>query len=157
MEKTNIKKDGRNFALMVLAFFGVMCSVNAVFVYFALHSYSGTVVDKPYEKGLDYNKVIADAKEQEQMGVTATGSYAAGKFSLLLVEDLEKPVTGAHVAAHFKRAVKDGDDFTQTLEDVGNGRYESSVHMPYSGLWIVRTEAKWDSKTYSASHKIIAP
>jgi nitrogen fixation protein FixH len=155
VENTSPKKDGRNFALMVLAFFGVMCSANAVFVYYALHTYSGTVTDKSYEKGLAYNKVIEEAAEQDKLGITSKGLYQDGKFIFTFFDKNNTPVSGADVNARFIRAVKEGSDFTLKLQDKGNGRYESVVDAPYPGLWTVRTEVKWNGNQYSASHKII--
>ncbi len=53
---------------MLLAFFGVIGSVNAVMVYSALSTFSGEVEAHPYEHGIAYNREIASAREQAARG-----------------------------------------------------------------------------------------
>ena len=65
MDIVKIKKiEGRHVFYMLLGFFGVMAGVNAIFVYFALTSFSGISVEDSYLKGLDYNAEIASSKDQ---------------------------------------------------------------------------------------------
>ena len=62
-EALESKKTGRIVLFALIGFFVVFASVDAFFVYKALKSNSGTVVENPYEMGLKYNEIIARSKE----------------------------------------------------------------------------------------------
>ena len=66
IETLESKKTGRLVLLALIGFFVVFASVDAFFVYKALKSNSGTVVDNPYEMGLKYNEIIARSKELKE-------------------------------------------------------------------------------------------
>ena len=51
--------QGRHVLAGLAGFFGLMLLANAVFVYFAVATFSGGDTSKPYQKGLHYNQTIA--------------------------------------------------------------------------------------------------
>jgi len=61
---------GRLVLLMIIGFFGVMLLVNAVMAIFAVKTFSGLDADNPYDTGLAYNKDIAAARAQGELGWT---------------------------------------------------------------------------------------
>ena len=61
---------GRMVLLMLVGFFGVMLAVNFVFATYAVKTFSGLDSDNPYDSGLAYNKEIAAAKAQADLGWT---------------------------------------------------------------------------------------
>ena len=63
LEALESKKTGRIVLFALLAFFIVFASVDAYFVYKALSSNTGVIVENPYEQGLKYNEIIKRAKE----------------------------------------------------------------------------------------------
>lgn len=58
-------KDGKRVLLAFIAFFIVFASVDAFFVYKAISTLPGVVSENAYEIGLNYNKIIAEAKKRE--------------------------------------------------------------------------------------------
>jgi len=58
-------KDGRRILLAFLSFFVVFASVDAFFVYKAISTLPGVVSENAYEIGLNYNKIIAEAKKRK--------------------------------------------------------------------------------------------
>lgn len=50
-----------------LAFFAVFASVDAYFVYQAISTHTGVVVENPYEVGLNYNEIIEKAEQLKQV------------------------------------------------------------------------------------------
>lgn len=58
-------KDGKRVFLAFLAFFVVFASVDAFFVYKAISTLPGVVSENAYEIGLNYNKIIAEAKKRK--------------------------------------------------------------------------------------------
>jgi nitrogen fixation protein FixH len=61
-EKTQSRKDGFLVLWSLLAFFAVFSSVNAFFVYKAVTTNTGVVVENAFEQGVHYNDIIAKAK-----------------------------------------------------------------------------------------------
>lgn len=59
------KNDGRNVLLAFMAFFVVFATVDAFFVYKAISTLPGVVSENAYEIGLNYNKIIAEAKKRK--------------------------------------------------------------------------------------------
>lgn len=59
------KNDGRNVFLAFIAFFVIFASVDAFFVYKAISTLPGVVSENAYEIGLNYNKIIAEAKKRK--------------------------------------------------------------------------------------------
>lgn len=59
------KKAGRIILFSMLAFFLVFASVDAFFIYKALTTNTGVVVENPYEVGLNYNEIIQKAKQAQ--------------------------------------------------------------------------------------------
>jgi nitrogen fixation protein FixH len=64
-EVTETPKDGKRVLLAFLSFFVVFASVDAFFVYKAISTLPGVVSENAYEIGLNYNKIIAEAKKRE--------------------------------------------------------------------------------------------
>lgn len=62
-ESLESKKTGRLVLFSLIAFFIVFASVDAYFVYKAVSTNTGAIVENPYEQGLNYNEIIARAKE----------------------------------------------------------------------------------------------
>jgi nitrogen fixation protein FixH len=65
-EKLESKKEGKKVLFALLAFFAIFSSVNAFFVYKALSTNTGVVVENAFEQGLNYNDIIAKAKAVEK-------------------------------------------------------------------------------------------
>ena len=59
------KKEGRRFLIGLILFFICFATVDAFFVYKALSTHSGVVTKNPYEVGLNYNDIIAEAKRKK--------------------------------------------------------------------------------------------
>ena len=60
---TKPPRDGLRVLLWFLGFFLVLCSVNALFVFKALETHPGTVVDNPYQEGIHYNEMLDKAEK----------------------------------------------------------------------------------------------
>lgn len=63
--KEKKKESGLWVLWAFLAFFAVFASVDAYFVYKALSTHTGVVVENAYEIGLNYNDIIEKAERQK--------------------------------------------------------------------------------------------
>lgn len=138
-------------------FFVLLAIVNAAFVTVALKTQPGVVTQQPYERGLAYDNELAAAKELEALGWQAEIALVGdNKLMLNLIDDAQRPLSGAAVRAQVTRPVKDGHDFTLELKDQGNGVYSAPADFPLPGQWNVRIFATWQDKLYQSSRMIMA-
>ena len=128
-------------------FFAVVACVDAVFVYKAISTQTGVVTDRPYEKGLAYNKFLEEAKNQPQMEHDIRYDNGTLRFSF--------GVEGANVKASIIRPVQAGYDFDVELVHVGDGVYQADLNAPLAGAWTAQVGAQWDDKKFQTTHNFI--
>jgi nitrogen fixation protein FixH len=128
--------QGRHVLAALVAFFGVMMLVNAIFVYFAVATFSGGDTSKPYQKGLDYNQTIYADAAQTEHGWKAELDYRADTLTIRFVDRTGAPVTSLDVAVELTRPTTDKDDRRLILKEVSEGRYSAAIALP-EGLWVV--------------------
>lgn len=59
------RKDGKIVLMAFVGFFVTFAAVDAYFVYKALSTHTGVVVENAYEQGLKFNDLLAKAKKQD--------------------------------------------------------------------------------------------
>lgn len=69
------QRDGLYVLLWFVGFFLVLCSVNAIFVFEALKTHPGTVVEHPYQEGIHYNDLLEKAKKRHDANTPAPAAH----------------------------------------------------------------------------------
>lgn len=153
--KTDTKQDtgGQRVFVYFAMFFGLIIVTNSIFVYFALNTHSGVVTEKPYEKGLAFNDVLAMAEAQPN--ATQSVVYEDGVLRSILRDETGVAVAGASVTVSMVRPVKDGYDHNISLIDQGHGVYEATLNLPLKGLWLAKVNSQWNNKRYQMSAEIM--
>lgn len=136
-----------------IAFFGVIIAVNSFFLYSAITTQTGVVTDDAYKKGLAYNDVLTQAKEQPNL--KDKPSFEDRILRWTLINGQGKTINNADVTAHIIRPIQDGHDFNIKLKNKGNGVYEATLDLPFKGLWMAQLESKWNKQTYKTTYKFI--
>ncbi len=134
-------------------FFGLIIAVNSVFIYFAINSHSGVIIDKPYEKGLSYDETLDKAKSQPKLKDQI--SFKNDVLVWSLKDEQGKPIEYAVVEASLIREVQDGHDYKVALEHEGGGVYKAKLNAPLKGRWKVRLKAIWNNKQYQAVQTLL--
>src|SRR3546814_3241852 len=86
---------GRHAAMILIAFFGVVISVNIVMASFALSTFGGTVVDNSYVASQHYNEWLARADAQRSEAHTSELqslmpiSYAVFRFKKKKIQPMK--------------------------------------------------------------------
>jgi nitrogen fixation protein FixH len=89
--------DPRRGRWIPYVFVGAMLlvvAVNAVLVYAALSTFTGTTTSRAYERGRGYNQVLAEAARQEALGWQADVAWSAGRLRVSVVDREGLPVGG---------------------------------------------------------------
>ncbi len=151
---------GRTVLFWIVGFFLVVFVANGVFLWLALGSFPGTVVDSSYKAGLTYNSEIAAAKAQDSRhwqvvadierahdgtaGITVTARDAAGN-----------PLPGLAVSATLSRPTTSGADHEVVLTEGELGRYTGVTDGLAPGQWIVELVAdRGDGATFRSRNRL---
>ncbi len=135
------KNSGWPILGMFVLFFATFCCVDAYFVYKALSTNTGIVEKDYYKRGLEYDRILQQAKNQESYASEVIAEQDLLQFSLLNAAGV--PIEKAIVSAQYMRPVGDKTDFTVDLAVIQDGRYESAISLPQRGAWIIRIKATW--------------
>ena len=133
---------GRHVLFMLIAFFGVVFSVNGVFLTRALQTHTGIVSVEPYVKGLKYNERIAAGERQAKLGWRETLSIGVdGAIALAIEDDGGRPVRGLKFDGSIGRPSTSSRDRTVALVETDPGRYVAQTASLDEGTWVVAFEA----------------
>ena len=132
---------GRHMLLVMLAFFGVIITVNLTMATLANTSWSGLIVKNSYVASQQFNGKAEAARAQAALGWTGTMSYEAGSFRYVLADAGGLPVALAPSEVYFRRPVDDRHDQTIALSPHGNRVLVGAVDLK-DGLWIVEVAAE---------------
>ena len=138
---------GNHVLALLLGFFGVTIAVNAVFVTYALQTFSGEDKPRPYLQGLAYNKTLAEHADQAKLGWTATIdtglSARDGITKVRIVDRNGVPQDGLTVVVTFRRPTDAAFDRSISLSAIGAGKYEGTAQDLAAGQWdlVARTTA----------------
>lgn len=139
---------GKKFFVYMLLFFGIIFSVNAVFITLALRSNSGVVVQNYYERGIHYNQTLEQAQFQKELGwmgeLVIDGSFMI--YSLHASDG--KAVSDKTIFVKMVRPVQDGFDFMVPLSETKDGVYRGKFHAPLKGAWDAHISIEWADGQY---------
>ena len=123
---------GRGVLLILLVFFGVVFTVDFYMAHMALATFSGEVDKHPYEVGLAYNKAIAAARAQDELGwrISADlGAVSGGRSSVTLraTESTGAPLRGLRVSLTLRMPVAQSEDTRVDLVETAAGVYNGVI------------------------------
>ena len=136
---------GRHVLLALLLFFSAVFAVNGLFVYLALHSWSGVETEHAYARGRDYQHSLDDARVQAARGWRLhldQRDLGKGRLRLnaTLLDAHRQPIDGVTLRAEVRRPTVDAYDQHVVFTGRGQGRYEADITLGAAGQWDVRLE-----------------
>jgi nitrogen fixation protein FixH len=131
---------GQVFAV-IATFFAIIIAVNATMAVFAMRSWSGLVVANGYVASQAFNKELAEARHQAQLGWRESFGYADGKLTLTLSDAQSRAIGEAQVNVRLERPSTDREDRDLVLREVVPGKYELAGTLS-PGLWDAETIAR---------------
>ena len=125
------KFSGWHMAAIMIAFFGVIVSVNMLMASFAVSTFGGKVVENSYVAGQRFNGWLEQARAQEALGWSAVVARAEdGKIAVTL----QGAPADARVTATASHPVGRAEDVELAFASVGDGRYLSERPLA-DGRW----------------------
>jgi nitrogen fixation protein FixH len=135
---------------------GIVVAVNAVLIVLALSTFTGTTVPRAFERGRQYDLVLAEAARQAALGwqvevalngnsLTVTARDAEGRPLIATVEGaLHRPLQDLALPVGF--------------QPVGSGRWAGIADIPLPGQWEARiTVTAPDGRHKDVTRRIFVP
>lgn len=150
----------RKSAWIPWVFVGAMLlviAVNAIMVTYAVDSYSGLAVDKPYERGVRYNEVLAAQKGQDALGWRVSLT-AEQKTLILRLQDRDgQPLDNVAITGRLERPVSNDAPLPVTFIGAGDGRYVAQIATPHPGQWDVKAALHHNGDQYLLVQRVMVP
>jgi len=132
---------GRTMATILIAFFGVVMTVNLTMAWFASSTFGGLVVDNSYVASQKFNGWLEKAREEKALGWSLEAMRGPDKRLMATLASAGTPMTDAHITARARHPLGRMPELTLTFRTLGNGHYESLEPLP-DGRWIVHLRAE---------------
>ncbi len=149
--KTPKVLTGKKVLLWLLGFFAVIFTANGIFIWLAIGSFPGVVVESSYKAGQAYNQEIAEAKAQAARGwqVSADLERSSDGTAFVTVDARDKagaPLTGLTFNAALNHPAHEGEDIEVLLVEGSSGIYTGHAGGLRAGNWNVVIEAESSSE-----------
>ncbi len=153
---------GTKVLLMLVAFFGIVISVNVTMAKLAISTLPGTDVDSPYAAGLTYDREISAAQDQaaRKWQVSAHIERHPDGNAVLQVEARDaagQPVTGLKFGGRLERPTDKRSDLVVELAEAGIGIYRGNAASVAPGQWnlVIEGDAKGERVFLSRNRVIL--
>lgn len=143
MSRAERKREftGRHMLAIMIAFFGVIITVNLTMAYFARSSWTGFVVENRYVASSQFNDKVAESRAQAALGWKPEIAIADGEVRYRLVDSAGKAVAVRQVTANFRRPAYASDDREAALTSQPDGWLSTAMELG-DGAWIVEIDAE---------------
>ena len=134
---------GRHVLFMVLGFFAVTITVNAIFVTQAIRHFPGEDVPRSYMQGIAYNDTLDARAAQAALGWTANAEVLPTGVQITIVDADGVAVTGLTLNGHLRHPANTSLDIDLPLTENSAGSYHAVLDIP-NGRWrlVVATDGE---------------
>lgn len=148
---------GRYIPWIFAAGMALVVAVNGVLVYFAVGTWSGLVVEKPYERGVQYNRLLDAETRQAALGWNFDIAFDTARGMTLLVVKASdvagRPLSGLSLRATVERPVEKEQHVAMLFTEQEPGRYTATVEPLRPGQWQARLVAERGSDSVAVAHR----
>ena len=151
------------YPYIFIGMLGLVMAVNGAMAYFATSTFNGVITENAYEKGLTYNKTLAVARQQSELGWKVDAEAqpaAAGHKATVTLTYRDKDgrgLDGLEVQALVDRPNVTGAEHRIAFAAKGNGAYAIDVDLPEGGQWDFDILAVGADATYQVQRRFVIP
>ena len=122
---------------LFVAGFAIVVAVNGTMMWLAVGSFSGLYAQKPRERGVHYNDVLAQQKSRDALGwrIETAWQPGADRLTLSVFDAGGAPLAGAEVAIELVRPVERHRPMAVVLSATAPGVFAGHVVLPARGNW----------------------
>lgn len=128
---------GWHVLMIMLGFFGVIFAVNGVFLYHALTTHPGEIVEKSYLQGLNYNDRLGTRALQAERGWTAAMGVEAGTLVVMVADGEGRALSRLALAAKLVPTASNDAVIDMVLTPSGSGAYAADLSGVPTGTYQV--------------------
>ena len=125
---------GRHMTMILVAFFGVVITVNFTMASYAVGTFGGVVVENSYVASQDFNRWLDEAKAEKALGWDAVTTWRPDGR---IVVALKGAPAGAALKVVARHPLGRLPDRALSLDRLDNGQFLSRQALP-DGRWDVR-------------------
>ena len=153
------EKKSKFIPYLFFIFFGVIITVDCIYIYIANKTWRGVYTENAYQKGLNYNQTLADKERQQNLGwsIKATLQDLGDNSYLLSVTLFDKnnhPIKNAWLNAKIIRPIQEGFDFSQDLLQIKDS-YQTKINFPLKGQWEIEYNAIKGEDSFKQNNRYI--
>lgn len=128
------KFTGWHMTAILVVFFGIIMAVNFNMARLAIGTFGGTVVDNSYVASQNYNRWLADAREQEALGWKTRVSLTQDRFVQIAASKDDAPLTGVMATGTAEHPLGQAPSIDLDFIVTGDGKLQSKAKLP-AGRW----------------------
>lgn len=128
---------GWHVLMIMLGFFSVIFAVNGVFLYHALTTHPGEIVEKSYLQGLNYNDRLDTRALQAERGWTAAMGVEAGTLVVMVADSEGRALSRLGLAATLVPAASNDAAIDVVFMSSGAGAYAADLDGVPTGTYLV--------------------
>ncbi|MDP2358328.1 MAG: FixH family protein [Beijerinckiaceae bacterium] len=135
---------GRMVLFMLLAFFGVIITVNMVMLRLASSTFSGLGDKNAYVAGISHNKSLAAAREQDNRAWKVDANIrrvAPGRSVVTILRSDGGMAANTDVTVRFQHPSSGSLDRSVSLPSVGANTWRAGLELP-AGVWDIVIEMR---------------
>ncbi|MDZ7600479.1 MAG: FixH family protein [Hoeflea sp.] len=137
---------GKHMLFAMLAFFGVIITVNLVMARFAVTTWSGLVVPNTYVASQQFNDKAAESRAIEALGYQVKLTPNAEGLEIDFIDSAGQPALADSMIAELRRPVAEHQDRDIVLVREADGIYRGKGQV-LEGEWIATVTAIKDGET----------
>jgi nitrogen fixation protein FixH len=147
---------GWHMLFSMLAFFGVIITVNMTMAVLAGRSWTGLVVKNSYVASQHFNEDLVEARRQAARGWRGQLVVEPSGLNFELTDRTGKPVMLGDLTASVGRPASEAYDQTVVLKPVAQGRYRGDVALG-PGIWAIKITGGSGENSYRRDERIEVP
>lgn len=153
---TTLASRGRYIPWLFVAGFALVVAVNATMIWFAVGSFSGLYTQKPRERGLHYNEVVAEQKTRDALGWRVDTQWHAqsGRLEIAVFDATARPLGGARVSVSLVRPVEKRPPVDVQVTATDSGRYAAIPDLPARGNWDLDIVVEHGGERYALTRRM---
>jgi nitrogen fixation protein FixH len=142
--------------LIIVSIIGIGSVIGTLVV--GTRTFDGTVVDKPYERGLSYDSVHHEKEASGWKLDILNQSFTIGKNDILLsVTDRNgKPLTDVEIALSISRPSSKAYDKTYKAVKTEKGQFMAGADLPLYGYWTASVQVTEKGKSITFEKTLFA-
>jgi len=134
-------------------------AVNAGMVTMALKTYPGLAHESAFERGLAYNRVLAEVDRQERLGWTLRTAFTPaapheGSLQVQLSDRNGQALSGAKLIVTLVRPVGGEAPVQIDLKEEAIGTYAAALRLPTSGQWDARVSVMRSGERFESTQRL---